>query len=264
MFDAFRSEAQQRKTVFTGNFSGGLYTYGKEDVATQEKVQKVVEQAIAERASDEWDVNVSESWSVTKSNFPNQDISIIADSTRKHYMMCKLHIEFYPKSGTTLMNEFLKRQQQSINNEQAVKQDLRDKKITTQQASEQFKKLDAAIWGAPSHIEIITNDFPLNDAAFTKIPVIECREFKEVKFEGTDFISSCTQTNFGNTFRVNTIYLGNYSKDQDGNLQFENPASLHWEKQSSIKIKIYGPDDVALLLLKKMDLNQMKTLLKQE
>ena len=254
--------AQSNKLIYSGTFKNGLYAFGKSEEAVQEKVLKVLEEAIVKPTSDEWDPNVSESWSTLKSNFPNQQITILSDSAQHHYMMCRIHAEFYPKSGTKVMADYLKRQQQSLDNEKRIQADLRAQKITSQQAGQEMNKSDIDIWGAPSHIDVFTNDFPLSDSVQIKITEPNVSDCKEIIVEGADYATTCTERSLTNIFRVTTIYLGNYSKDVNGNLQLQHSKSLQWEKQNTIKIKLYGPDNVALLLLKNFDLQKLKTLLK--
>ena len=253
--------AQQNKLIYTGEWSNNKYCFSKNDVAIQEKLQHEMEEAIVSKSSDEWDVNVSECWSITYPSYSKQPFCLIEDSARKHFMMCSMHIEFYPKSGTKMMEDYLKRQQKSIDDQNKVRKDLTDKIISPAQASEQYKKLDADVWGAPVHLYITTNDFSIGDSSVISIQepssVFACAPFKT---EGVDYAMSCMETLLSGTYHVTFAYLGDIATP-NSKVKLSKPKSLQWEKQNLIKIKIYAPDDVALRLMKNFDWKKIKSVL---
>ncbi len=251
------------KIIYQGNWADQFYHLGKSEIAVQQEMQKLFEDAIVTKVSDEWDVNMSESWSILHPSYAKQPPSIKADSAKKNYMSCKAHIEFYPKSGTALMNDYLKRAQKSNEDENQVKKKISEKEISRQEAQIQLQNINADIWGAPTHLEIISNDFPLSDSLFIAIPVeVNRTESKKIDVAGADWSTLSKQINNGNAIWVTMVYLGKYSADKEGNLQIQHPTSANWRKQNSITIKIYGPADIAQLLLKKFDLSKLKSALK--
>lgn len=250
------------RLIYDGIFKDESYLYGQGEVARQNNVQQMLETAIVNSTTDDWDVNMSDSWSINLPSYSKLPPSINKEAAQKHYMVCKAHIEFYPKSGTAIMNDYLKRAQQSNENEKAIKMELVQKKLSQQEAQAKLQNLDAEIWGAPIHMDIITNDFALSDSAFITIASDEnISEQKEIYVKGADYATLSKQKKQGNTFWVTTVYIGKFDKDKKENLQLSQPASLQWKKQNSITIKIYGPGDVALLILNKIDIEKIGTLI---